>query len=714
MSGIHNKENIFGEKNDVKQNVKCLVQFWSDLETLISTISSRFFGDIEINDIINATLRDIGFLNKASRVVLYIINFNEINLKNTYEWCAKGIKPLFEYFNNSWLLKFPWWNNQLRKGKIINIYDISSLTDEAKATKRLLNLNNIRSLLVFPLYIRKDLAGFIGYLNDSIHKESNETQLSILRLSSQIIGNGIEHYIIKKMLKESEEKHIRIEENINDLIIILSLKLIVKYFNEKIAFKLLGYKKKEILEKSYLDFLHPKDKGKISKLLKDPLKSEKSTIKLRIKHKEGHWLWHECNFKNFINKDGQVRILVISRDITDQIFVEKRYKDLFDNSPNAILIINFNGIVVDANFTTDKIFGYERDYFIQKSIDELINFFPFEVKLYFKKIFHANFENNFPKPVEVELKKQDGESIWVEIQASIIKQKPGTLFQLIFKDITEKKTSELLEEKFKDELEQKVQDRTKELNKTLEQQKLYMDQIVKSSQFKTEFMATMSHELRTPLNAIIGFSDLLLEGVYGQINDEQKEFVTDIKNSAEHQFDMIKHILDISKIESGQINLNIQKVSLNNIFEQIKSSLKPMYNRKNLKLKIKGLDEKKYIYADPIRFKEILLNLLSNAIKFTLEGQITVKIQEKYGQWVFKVNDTGIGIDQKDFSLIFKEFKRVDSTYVRSVPGTGLGLSLTKRLVELHGGSITFNSVLGTGSTFTFTITKKLKEKIES
>lgn len=224
-------------------------------------------------------------------------------------------------------------------------------------------------------------------------------------------------------------------------------------------------------------------------------------------------------------------------------------------------------------------------------------------------------------------------------------------------------------------------------------------------------MATMSHELRTPLNAIIGFADLLLENVYGQLTEDQREFISDIKSSAEHQFDMIKHILDISKIESGQISLNIQKFSLNNMVEQIKSSLKPLINKKEIKVKIKGLEEEKFIFADPIRFKEILLNLLSNAIKFTIEGKITLTVKEEYNYWLFKINDTGIGIARKDFPLIFKEFKRVDSTYVRSVPGTGLGLSLTKRLIELHGGDISFTSILGAGSTFTYSISKKLEEK---
>ena len=189
--------------------------------------------------------------------------------------------------------------------------------------------------------------------------------------------------------------------------------------------------------------------------------------------------------------------------------------------------------------------------------------------------------------------------------------------------------------------------------------------------------------------------------------------MNDIKSSAEHQFDMIKRILDISKIESGQVSLNFQKFSLNSTIEQIRSNLKPLYSKKDLKFKVKGLDEEIFIVADPIRFKEILLNLISNAIKFTIDGKITLLFKEDYYNWIFRVRDTGIGIANKDFPLIFKEFNRVESTYVRSTPGTGLGLSLTKRLVELHGGEISFFSVLGVGSTFTFNIPKKLASRVK-
>ncbi|KKN31371.1 hypothetical protein LCGC14_0824720 [marine sediment metagenome] len=439
MNKIYSEEDFSIENKNAIQNAKKMAENWSDLETLISTISSRFLGDIEIDDTINATLRDIGILNGTSRAILYIFNHNEVNLNHTYEWCAEGINPLFQYFSNSWFFNLPWWSEQLRKGEIINISDISNLIDEAKATKNLLRLNNIHSLLVFPLYIKRDLAGFIAYANDSIQKEWKEKDLSLLRISSQIIGNGLERKITEVMLKESEEKHRRIIENINDLIIILNLKLKIEYFNEKTAFRLLGYQKKEILGKSWLDFTHPDDTERASYTLKYALEKGETVIELRFRHKERHWLWYECSFKTFKDKEGKVRILVISRDITDRILVEKRYKNLFDNSPNAILLINFNGIIIDANTTTERVFGYEKDYFIQKSIDDLITFFPFEVKLFFKEIFHASFVKDFPKPIEIKLEKQDGDFIWAEIQASLIKQRQKTLIQLIFEDITEKK-----------------------------------------------------------------------------------------------------------------------------------------------------------------------------------------------------------------------------------------------------------------------------------
>ena len=243
---------------------------------------------------------------------------------------------------------------------------------------------------------------------------------------------------------------------------------------------------------------------------------------------------------------------------------------------------------------------------------------------------------------------------------------------------------------------------------------MYLDQIEKSSRFKTEFMATMSHELRTPLNSIIGFTDLLLESVFGELSEEQLEFVKDIDESSNHLLDMITNILDISKIEAGQVALKIEEINLINLVDHQISILKPLCNEKGLKIDLKGLKKEQLIFADRIKFKQIIYNLLSNAINFTEKGNIIFEFKDNKTTWEFNVKDTGIGIAEKDFNRIFKEFQRVKSAYVDSIPGVGLGLALAKRIVNLHGGDILFTSKLGKGTTFTFTIPKNLRNKVNS
>ncbi|MHA1744942.1 MAG: sensor histidine kinase [Promethearchaeota archaeon] len=245
-----------------------------------------------------------------------------------------------------------------------------------------------------------------------------------------------------------------------------------------------------------------------------------------------------------------------------------------------------------------------------------------------------------------------------------------------------------------------------ELSEASKQEKLYQKQLKAASQFKSEFMASMSHELRTPLNSIIGFTDVVLERISGEINPEQEQFLKNVKSSGLHLLDLINDILDIVKIESGKVELHIVEVNLSQIIDQIKTMIKPMYEKKKLVLEIQIIDKETVIRVDRLRFKEILFNLLSNAVKYTQDGVVKVEFLEGETQWKFDVVDTGIGIKEEDHYLIFQEFKRIQSAHVAAIQGTGLGLSLTKKLIELHGGTLSFTSKFGVGSTFTFTIPK--------
>jgi signal transduction histidine kinase len=272
--------------------------------------------------------------------------------------------------------------------------------------------------------------------------------------------------------------------------------------------------------------------------------------------------------------------------------------------------------------------------------------------------------------------------------------------------IQAQKETETILRDFNQELEQQVKIQTKGLKDLLGQQKLFEEQILKSSAFKSEFMASMSHELRTPLNSIIGFTDVILEGISGEINEKQEKYLNNVKTSAMHLLDLINDVLDIAKIESGKIDLNIEDVNISEITNQINTMLKPIYEKKNLKFEIQKFDKEIVVRVDRLRFKEILFNLLSNAVKFTKEGKVKLEISDDENYWKFDIIDTGIGIKEEDFDLVFQDFKRIRSVYVASIEGTGLGLSLTKRLIEFHGGNISFTSKLGIGSTFTFTIPK--------
>ncbi len=259
------------------------------------------------------------------------------------------------------------------------------------------------------------------------------------------------------------------------------------------------------------------------------------------------------------------------------------------------------------------------------------------------------------------------------------------------------------------ELEDRVRERTQEL--TVANQQLEV-----ASRHKSEFLANMSHEFRTPLNSIIGFSDILRDPAFGPLTDKQARFIQNILTSGEHLLSLINDLLDLSKVEAGKIELRPEPFECREAVCAAVTEIQPQADLKQLELMSQTDEAPSRIVADPIRFKQILLNLLSNAVKFTPEGgRITVTVRTvpgarrqeagggEDGDFVeIAVTDTGIGIKSDDLPRLFQEFTRLDAAIVRHTKGTGLGLALTKRLVELHGGEIVAASDgEGRGSTFT-------------
>ena len=250
-----------------------------------------------------------------------------------------------------------------------------------------------------------------------------------------------------------------------------------------------------------------------------------------------------------------------------------------------------------------------------------------------------------------------------------------------------------------------MDERTRKLQATLEQLAAKSRELEDASKHKSEFLANMSHELRTPLNAIVGFSQVLKQKLFGEVNDKQDEYLDDILSSADHLLSLINDILDLSKVEAGQVELETGVFSLREALERGVVMVRERASKNGVALQLEldpGVD---LIEGDERRIRQVVFNLLSNAVKFTPRGgRVDVSTARVDGEVRVAVADTGPGISGEDRERIFEEFQQAKATNGERPEGTGLGLALSRSLVELHGGRIWVESEPGKGSTFTFTL----------
>jgi signal transduction histidine kinase len=247
------------------------------------------------------------------------------------------------------------------------------------------------------------------------------------------------------------------------------------------------------------------------------------------------------------------------------------------------------------------------------------------------------------------------------------------------------------------DLERRVEIRTHELEEKSRQ-------LVLESKHKSQFLANMSHELRTPLNAILGYTELILDNIYGQTPDKMRSVLDRVQINGRHLLGLINDVLDLSKIEAGQLTLSVADYSLKEVAHTVFTGVEALAAEKKLAFKLDVPPDLPRGRGDERRIAQVLLNLTGNAIKFTDAGQVTIKASAHNGSFTVAVRDTGPGIDAADQARIFGEFQQVDASSTRAKGGSGLGLSIAKRIVELHGGRIWVESSPGAGATFSFTL----------
>ena len=238
-------------------------------------------------------------------------------------------------------------------------------------------------------------------------------------------------------------------------------------------------------------------------------------------------------------------------------------------------------------------------------------------------------------------------------------------------------------------------------------------QLEEASQHKSQFLANMSHELRTPLNAILGYTELMADGAYGEPSEKMLGILKRLEANGKHLLELINDVLDLSKIEAGQLVLELSDYSVHDIAQTVRSTLEPLAADKKLAFKVEMPSELPPGHGDGRRLTQVLINLVGNAIKFTDAGEVAIKAEANNGSFYVAVRDTGPGISAADQAKLFQEFQQADNAITRKKGGTGLGLAISKRIIEMHGGKIWVELQPGQGSTFAFTLPVIVERQVE-
>ena len=383
----------------------------------------------------------------------------------------------------------------------------------------------------------------------------------------------------------------------------------------------------------------------------------------------------------------------IKRLVVEEVAGDAKLRGLLEVAPDAMVIVDVDGSITHANHQMEKLFGYLRAEVIGKRVEALV---PERFRLAHPRHRMSYFADPRTRPMGAGLElyalRKDGSEFPAEISLAPIHTHEGTFVTAAIRDITERKRLEEIRRKSQELEDQNRRNELEEQNKRMQE----------ANRLKSEFVANMSHELRTPLNSIIGFAELMHDGALGPIAGNHKEYLGDILLSAKHLLQLINDVLDLAKVESGKIEFRPEPIEVGKVLSEVKDILRGLAAEKRMSVEVELDPSLTGVVLDPAKLKQVLYNYLSNAIKFTHDkGLVVVRVQSMGADFFrIDVEDNGIGVNAADLHRLFIEFQQLDAATAKRYAGTGLGLALTKRIVEAQGGTVGVRSTPGRGSTF--------------
>jgi protein-histidine pros-kinase len=445
------------------------------------------------------------------------------------------------------------------------------------------------------------------------------------------------------------------------------------------AEKMLGYSASDAIGQSLMVLIHSTDQANETRrwfqVAAETGSAVYETVCLR---KDGTPLRTDVSLTAVRDDEGRLRYLVVcKKDVSELRYrrtpglVRARLGALLEASPDAMAVVDHSGRIAAFNGHCLRLFQYRHDELLGEPVEVLV-----PARFRERHVMHRAGYVEAPRTramgsaLELYALRRDGSEFPVEISLSPFETDEGPLVIAAIRDSSERHEQ--------------------------------LRRIQEASRLKSEFLANMSHELRTPLNGIIGFTELLHDGKAGPVSERQREFLDDVLTSARHLMQLINDVLDLSKVESGKMQFRPELVELAKLVDEVRDGVRTLAEQKRITVETAVSPEVVGVITDPARLKQVLYNYVSNALKFTPEGgRVIVRTLPEDGRtFRLEVEDTGIGISPEGQKRLFVEFQQLDGSAAKRYPGTGLGLALTKRLVESQGGRVGVRSVSGEGSTF--------------